>query len=385
VPYQDQKQLFDTRPIHPGKILRQWLDEKGWTQDELATITNRRRQTISEIVSGKNGVTPEMAVVLAAAFGNKPEEWLRYDTLYRLSTVEGDDVSDIEKKARLFEIAPIREMQKRGWIKDTDSPEELEQQLKQFFGADSLDDDITFSVAARRSEKLPADLTPAERAWYFRARQMASAIPVGPFISQALEKAEPELRELAAYPNEVRHLAQLLASYGVRFIVIEPLPGVKVDGAAFWCDDGKPAIAISLRYDRIDAFWFTVMHEFAHIKNGDALSVDKDMIDATIGIAVMLVEDEAERRANEQASASLIPPEEFDSFIRRVGPLYSKERIVQFAHKIKIHPGIIVGQLQHRNEIGFSSNREMLVKVRSSVIDSALTDGWNKSITPGLL
>jgi HTH-type transcriptional regulator / antitoxin HigA len=160
---------------------------------------------------------------------------------------------------------------------------------------------------------------------------------------------------------------------------------VKVDGAAFWCDDGKPAIAISLRYDRIDAFWFTVMHEFAHIKNGDALSVDKDMIDATIGIAVMLVEDEAERRANEQASASLIPPEEFDSFIRRVGPLYSKERIVQFAHKIKIHPGIIVGQLQHRNEIGFSSNREMLVKVRSSVIDSALTDGWNKSITPGLL
>jgi len=52
---------------------------------------------------------------------------------------------------------------------------------------------------------------------------------------------------------------------------------------------------------------------------------------------------------------------------------------------MKIHPGIIVGQLQHRNEINYGSNREMLVKIRSAVIETALTDGWNRSITPGLL
>lgn len=127
------------------------------------------------------------------------------------------------------------------------------------------------------------------------------------------------------------------------------------------------------------------MHEFAHIKHGDALSVDRDLIDGTIGIAVMLVEDEVEQKANEAASNSLVPSRELDSFISRVGPLYSKERIIQFAHKMKIHPGIIVGQLQHRNELSFGSNREMLVKVRSAVIETALTDGWNRSITPGLL
>jgi HTH-type transcriptional regulator/antitoxin HigA len=67
----------------------------------------------------------------------------------------------------------------------------------------------------------------------------------------------------------------------------------------------------------------------------------------------------------------------------RVSPLYSKTRIIQFAHTIQIHPGIIVGQLQYRGEIGYSANREMLVKIRDIVIDSALTDGWGRSVQIG--
>jgi HTH-type transcriptional regulator/antitoxin HigA len=74
-----------------------------------------------------------------------------------------------------------------------------------------------------------------------------------------------------------------------------------------------------------------------------------------------------------------------DSFIRRVGPLYSRTRIIQFANRLKIHPGIIVGQLQYRREVGFGTNREMLVKIRESLIETTLTDGWGHSITPGIL
>ena len=217
------------------------------------------------------------------------------------------------------------------------------------------------------------------------ARKMASALPVPAFRADQLDQAEKELRKLAGYPKEARHLTELLAAFGIRFVVVAPLPGAKIDGAAFWLDATSPVIALSLRFDRIDAFWFTLMHEFAHIKHGDAWSVDRDLIDDTIGIAAMLVEDEAEQRASEAATNSLIPLRELESFISRVGPLYSKERIIQFAHKMKIHPGIIVGQLQHRNEISYGSNREMLAKVRSAVIETALTDGWNRSITPGLV
>ena len=379
----DQNQLFDLRPVHPGRILREKLQERGWTQDQLCTITGYGKQSISLIANEKSGVSADMAKALAAAFGNTPDEWLKWDSQYRLSVAEAD-VSDIERRAHLYSLAPVRDMQKRGWIAPTDDTQRLETELKKFFGVDSLEGDVAFPVATFRTETLPY-LNPAEKAWCFRARTMTSAMPVPAFRHDRLNEAEKELRKLAAYPKEARHLTELLAEYGIRFVVVEPLPGAKIDGAAFWLNETSPAVALSLRFDRIDAFWFTLMHEFAHIKHGDALSVDRDLIDGTIGIAVMLVEDEVEQKANEAASNSLVPSRELDSFISRVGPLYSKERIIQFAHKMKIHPGIIVGQLQHRNELSFGSNREMLVKVRSAVIETALTDGWNRSITPGLL
>jgi HTH-type transcriptional regulator/antitoxin HigA len=384
MPMGAQNTIFDLSSPHPGKILRQLMEERGWSQDDLAAITGRARQTLSELMSGRTTIiTLDMAVTLAAAFGNSAEEWMRWDAQHRL-LVLGTNAGEVEKRARLYSLAPLRDMQKRGWISTTDDLSRLEADLKKFFAVESLDGDVVFPVATHRTETLPF-LNPAEKAWCFRARQIAAALPVSGFSPDRLAAAERELRKIAAYPKEVRHLTEALAKYGIRFVIIEPLPGVKIDGAAFWLDANSPVIALSIRFDRIDAFWFALMHEFAHIAHGDALSVDTDLIDGTIGIAVMLVEDEAERRANERASTSLIPSQELESFIRRVGPLYSKERIIQFANKVKIHPGIIVGQLQHRNEIGFSSNREMLIKIRALVTETALTDGWNKMFSPGVL
>jgi HTH-type transcriptional regulator/antitoxin HigA len=57
-------------------------------------------------------------------------------------------------------------------------------------------------------------------------------------------------------------------------------------------------------------------------------------------------------------------------------PLYSKHRIQDFAARVKVHPGIVVGQLQHRGEISFAHSREMLTKVRHIITASTLTDGW---------
>jgi len=87
-----------------------------------------------------------------------------------------------------------------------------------------------------------------------------------------------------------------------------------------------------------------------------------------------------EARADSEAANMLIPREQLNSFITRVGPLYSKDRINRFANRIGIHPGIIVGQLQYRKEIPYSANREMLAQVREIVIQEALTDGWGKTV-----
>ena len=373
---------FVTRFKSPGELLRELLRARGWTQEELALIIGKSRRTIMEISSDKSGVTPDMSVSLAAAFGNSPSDWLNLDTAFRLARVDQDSAT-IEKRARLFSIAPIRDMQRRGWINETTSVEELEQELKSFFSVQSLEEQPRLSVATKRTDKTKP-MTPVQRAWCFRARQMASALRVKRFSHDALYEASRELRTLAAYPKEARHLPFLLGEYGIRFVVIEPLPGTRMDGAAFWLNEDAPVIAVSVRYDRVDSFWFTVMHEFFHIEHKDALSVDDGMLGENGGREAP-PEDEAEQLADEDAASLLVPRDELESFIRRVGPLYSRQRIIQFAHRIRIHPGIIIGQLQHRKELGYKALRDMLAKVRSVVVEVALTDGWGSLLTPNTL
>jgi HTH-type transcriptional regulator/antitoxin HigA len=375
----DQRELFNVRPEHPGKVLARMMEERGWAQEDLARITGKARQSISEIVTGRNGIAPEMAVLLGAAFGNSPQFWLHLDQLYRVY-MSTRNTSDVEEMAALYSVAPIREMVKRGWIRPTDNSTDLRTELTSFFGVDPLNDGINLPVATRRTVALPS-LTPAEKAWCYRARQLARTMLINPYKPELADKAKSALRKLAVHPKEARLIPQVLADHGIRFVVIEPLPGVKIDGAALW-DEIGPIIAVSIRHDRVDGFWFTVMHELEHIANQDPISVDSGMVDAVKGVTISLVNDVAEDRANEGAATALIPTPEMESFVRRVGPFYSKDRIVQFANRIRIHPGIIVGQLQHREELGFTALREYLVKIRDNVISTALTDGWGQSITP---
>jgi HTH-type transcriptional regulator/antitoxin HigA len=377
-----QSERGEVQIYHPGEMVRKLLKERGWTQDDLALITGRSVKAISDVVRGRSGISPEMAMCLAAAFGNTEAEWMQAESTYRLSLLSCD-TSDIGRRAELFRVAPIIEMQRRGWIKGTSDLAELERELAGFFrrsDISSADVIAGLSVAARRTAKLPG-LTPAETAWCFRAKQLASTLLAAPFSPSRISRLKRELRRLAAHPREARHISKVLADYGIRFVVVEPLSGVRIDGACFW-DEIGPVIAVSLRHDRMDGVWFTIMHEIAHVEHGDSLSVDTAMVDPVNGVIVRLAEDDAESRADEEAAASLIPTSEIESFIGRVGPLYSKDRIIQFANRIRIHPAIIVGQLQYRSEIGYGAMRDLMAKVRDNVIGTALTDGWNQTISP---
>jgi HTH-type transcriptional regulator/antitoxin HigA len=377
----DPQSLFDLRAVHPGKILRQMMDERGWKAEELASITGISRQMVYYILTGKSNVTPETAARLAAALGNSAEEWVKWDALYRLSSAEAD-TAGIGRMARLYDAAPIRDMQKRGWIKPTADPTELEAELTHFFGRNPIDEDVSLPIATKRTIVMPT-LNAAEKAWCYRAKQLGKLVPANTFVPEMLNQSEKKLRKLAAFRKEIRHIPKVLAECGIRFLIIEPLPNVRIDGATLWIDT-EPVIAMSVRHDRIDGFWFTLMHEFAHVRHGDA-SVDTELVDSVKGIAVRLVEEDAEKIANQEAANSLIPRTELNSFIGRVGPFYPKERVVQFAHRIKIHPGIVVGQLQHRNEIGYSALRKMLVTIRDIITSTALTDGWNQEVAPSVV
>jgi HTH-type transcriptional regulator/antitoxin HigA len=366
---------------HPGEIIREELDKRGWTQADLARILNRPLPTVNEIIVGKRAIMPEMAVALGAALGTSPEQWMKLESDYRLSLVRGSDVDGVSRRVRLFDVAPVKEMERRGWIKHTDSIEELERELCRFFNVETIEQEPQITVATKRSISTEP-LNPAQRAWCFRARQLAQTVHAENFREELLPHCETRLRELAAFKDEACNIPKVLAGFGIRFVVVEPLAASKIDGAAFWLSPEMPVIALAIRYDRIGSFWFSLAHEFAHIKNGDA-SIDSELV----GESAMPTEakTDIERRADEQAANLLIPAEKLQSFITRVSPLYSKTRINQFAHVMKIHPGIVVGQLQHRGEISWRANREMLASVRSLVTSTALTDGWGRILKPNVI
>jgi HTH-type transcriptional regulator / antitoxin HigA len=366
--------------INPGERIRNLLVLRNWNQHDLALVTGLSRQTITSIIAGRSGITPESAMALASAFGNEATEWLLWDTQFRLLSVRIKS-EEIQRRAKTLELAPVREMQRRGWIDSSEGFSALELQLKKFFRVEDLHNiEGQEALFLRAVTNNPTENSKALRAWVGRANQLARAVTVQPFSHRNLGEAEKELHRISAFSKEIYRVPDVFARYGIRFVIIEPLPFSKVDGAAFWLDEASPVIALSLRYDRIDSFWFTLFHEFMHIKNKDEVSIDENMEEQVkTGSSTELIND-VEARASKQAAESLINPVEIDSFIRRVGPLYSEAKIIQFAHRIKVHPGIIVGQLQRSGRLSYSSLRQLLVKVRGSIIETALTDGWGKVV-----
>ncbi len=356
----------------PGEFIREELEARGWTQEDLARILGRPLTAVSEIIMGKRSITTQTARELSEAFGTSAEFWLNLESAYQLSK-SGQAPGQVRRMAQIFEKAPVKDMERRGWIKATEDAAGLERELCRFYRIKEISADPQLTIAARQSVTSDA-LTSAQVAWCYRALSLADAVAAKPYNRAGFLDALPKLRQLAAHPESAQNVPRFLSEHGVRLVIVEHLPKTKIDGAALM-DRGRPVIAISLRYDRIDWFWHTLLHEVSHILNGDGdAMLDVDITqDGDIGWSVS---PDKEQRANADAADMLIPREQLDSFILRVNPLFSKTKIIQFANRVKIHPGVVVGQLQHRKAIGYSANREMLVKIREHIVESAMTDGF---------
>lgn len=359
----------------PGEFLREELEARGWTQADLAQIIGRPANLIAHIIAGKRGITPETARGLSAAFGTTAEFWMNLDAKYQLSLVSHDERETIARRARLYDKAPVKDMIRRGWIEPSDNIDVLERRVCKFLQIESLDDEPPIPLyAARKSTAYSQPLTATQMVWLFRASQLAHAVHAQPFSAKALDEAVSRIRLLLHAPQEIRHVPRILSDAGIRFVIVQPLPGSRIDGACFWLGQ-EPVVALSLRHDRLDNFWFVLLHELAHVQQG-AASIDNDLESNNTDPE----RRDFERQADEFAAANLVPPKKIESFIARVRPLYSARRIEAFAHTMKVHPAIVVGQLQHRGEVAYASFRKMLVPVRQLITDAALTDGWGTAL-----
>jgi len=161
----------------PGEFIREELEARGWTQNDLAEILGRSPRLVSEVISGKRAVTPETAQALADAFGTTAQFWMNLETAYRLHRLRKRDV-DVPRRAKLYGFAPVKEMLRRHWIGASENLDVIERQVLGFFEVNSLDEAVPFAQYAG-PKKNYAQMSNSECAWLFRAKKLAKAAPGG--------------------------------------------------------------------------------------------------------------------------------------------------------------------------------------------------------------
>ena len=366
----------------PGEFIKDELDARGWTQRDLAEILGRSEPKVSELINGRRLITTRTAKELAAAFDTSAEVWLNLETAYQLWKDQDSPDAAVARRSRLYELAPVKDMARRGWIESSSSIDTLEQQIEEFFEIDSVDETPRLLQVASRQSASYAKPTPAQAAWLYRVLQMARAIDALAFRKSHVGALIKDLRGMMANAEDVRGVPGRLAEAGIRLVLLEHLPRTKLDGATVWPTAQEPVVAVSTRYDRIDHFWFTLMHELAHVAAGDGKKnqwlLDNDLADQSSEGA--LDRPKYELDADRVASENLVPRKAFEKWANRVGPYYTAETIRDFAARLGVHPGIVVGQIHHREQ-NYSQFRQYLVKVRQFLAQSAISDGWGRPVS----
>lgn len=364
-----KQQIANVAP--PGVILRREMESRGWSQSDLAEILGRPIQAVNQILKGKKGITPATARELEDAMTIAAEFWLNLESRYKLSLQEGRD-NAVADRGELFSRTPVADLRRRGWIRDSRDVGKLKADVLRLLRIKSLSEPPQLGFAARMNSNY-GRVTPGQEAWCCRAFEVAEGLEGIPrFSKNRLGSSLGELRKLGRSKESVTRIPDALRELGIRFLVLEHLPRTKIDGATFWLSKTRPVVVLSLRYGRIDYFLFTIFHELMHVLHEDALSVDNDILKGAGEEDI----PECEARANEEAGALLVPRDELNRFVRTYRGRIGKADIIRFSSRIGIHPGVVLGQLQHREAIGWSACRELLEPIRESIVGVAVTDGW---------
>lgn len=352
----------------PGRRLQDELDARGWTQQDLAKVIARPPQMISEIINAKKQITPETALELSEAFGTSAEFWNKLEADYQLFLARKKPRNtSISKRSHLFELVPVREITKNGWLRETTDVDELERELCSFLEISSIDESPAVTANFRKTHiETHSPETRAQVAWVMRVQKLARKQNVGKFYPDQLEYVIESLLSLTHEQEGVREVPHILKKAGIRFVLVPHLSKTYLDGAAFYLEEDEPVIALTLRYDRIDNFWFVLLHELAHIyKRHPNIFVDKVEGQDT---------NEIEAEANTCSRNWLVYVDAYRSFIKENSLGFDDDDIRRFSASIRRHPGIVVGRLQRDDLLHYSQGRHFLEKIKryfTEIIDRA--------------
>jgi HTH-type transcriptional regulator/antitoxin HigA len=315
----------------PIAAIKYRMGENGFTPRDLEPYIGSRAR-VSEVLSGKRQLSIDMIRSLHEGLG------IPYEAL----------ISDRGQKAdgRNVSVPAVERLKALGFALDhSEIPE---------FISSSMHKNVPFALLRKTRTQRAASKTDqsALLLWQAAVLQKSETVQAAFHHKAFGPEALRQIARMSAKPDGPKRAVQRLAELGVSVVIMPSLPGTFLDGAVMSNRAGQPVIGLTLRHDRTDSFWFTLLHECAHVSlhfdtfaKGDIVFVDDMEIRS---------EDEFEREADHLARESLIP----SGILNQVswGPSTTFEDIVMLATRARVHPSIAAGRWQrdHQNYKKFS-------------------------------
>ena len=331
---QYEKERYNISPPNPIDAIMFRMEEQSLRQKDLVKYIGSKSK-VSEVLSGKRKLTLNMIRSLSDGL-DMPAKVLIMD-----STGESDEPEEDN-----WEKYPVKEMSKRGWfdhIKTSvkNDPVEI---IKEFYA--QIGGQGVGHAYFRRNLHMGGNLKPdaySLDAWLARVLVKSREHKHNIASFQAIENPRNLLTDLAQL-SRLEHgplsAREFLLERGIVLVTEIHLPKTYIDGAALKDIDGTPVIGLSLRHDRLDNFWYTLLHEVAHVifhltSSTEAYLDNTD--DDPDG-------SQKELEANKYARDALIPK----SIWRRTEAYKEQttKAVQDTARELNIHPAIIAGRIR---------------------------------------
>ena len=330
--------------IPPGEYLEEVLGELGMTKSELARRMSRPATKLSPIFRGAKAITPDTALQLEKVVGVPAHIWTGLEAEYRLTLARQEEAQHQQRlrdEAQLVTPFCYSELVKAGEVRRHTKPTDRVLELQKFFGVTTLKrvrslrryEAFFRSPASGRAGRTPQ----AVAAWLRLGERRAQAMDCAAFDKARLMSTLGDVRAMTLQqPDEfLERLRNKLAACGVALVVCPHFAKARAYGATFWQGPDTAVLMITIRGKWADIFWFSLLHEIGHLlKHGRQTVILED--DTT---------NDRETEADTFAANTLIPPRDYARFVSQ-GSFYQSD-IEVFARQVGVHPGIVVGRLQH--------------------------------------
>ena len=345
----DLVELFESKrePIgfpSPLGAIRFRMEQGNFKPRDLVPFLGSRAK-VSEVLSGRRAITMPMARALHKHFGIPADVLLRDPEV-----VLEDPFKEVQWKR-----FPLKAMAKLGWISNrpnlADNAEATIRELIQRTGGPAV---AAAAALYRKNDYARANAkadSHALKAWCWRV--LADASENSPEVDYERGTVTPKfirkVARLSWYEAGPFLAKELLAKHGIALVVVQHLPKTYLDGAALCLGDGRPVIGLTLRYDRIDNFWFCLLHELAHVgRHIDTDEGDAFVDDQTLRNVEGRQEDPREEQADDWAEEALVPSAIWEASAVREHP--TPAAVMNLARALQIHPAIIAGKIRYERK-----------------------------------